>query len=177
VCGSYVLFILVLINPTAAPYEILVHDGIVHDIDPQDWDRWWVCSLNMLPADDNETQVRVYFVQGALPDCVCPHLARHRYRYRATDWTVCRSPTWLPACEPDTRRPNAKGMERGSSGGSCVAWVLSPGCWVLLTAWQWFPMEYYGNEDEGGMNGHFYHVFNTVRLQHITGTSRILILW
>lgn len=31
-------------NPTAAPYEILVYDGIVHDIDPQDWDRWWVLS-------------------------------------------------------------------------------------------------------------------------------------
>lgn len=23
-------------------------------------------------------------------------------------------------------------------------------------------MEYYGNEDVGGVNGHFYHVFNTV---------------
>ncbi|EGO24579.1 hypothetical protein SERLADRAFT_369838 [Serpula lacrymans var. lacrymans S7.9] len=26
----------------------------------------------------------------------------------------------------------------------------------------WFPMEYYGNNNEGGVNGHFYHVFNTV---------------
>lgn len=25
---------------TAAPYEILVHDGMVHDIDPEDLDRW-----------------------------------------------------------------------------------------------------------------------------------------
>ncbi|ESK82818.1 calcofluor white hypersensitive protein [Moniliophthora roreri MCA 2997] len=25
----------------------------------------------------------------------------------------------------------------------------------------WFPMEYYGSEREGGVNGHFYHVFNT----------------
>ncbi|KAK7044264.1 Protein cwh43 [Paramarasmius palmivorus] len=25
----------------------------------------------------------------------------------------------------------------------------------------WFPMEYYGNERQGGVNGHFYHVFNT----------------
>lgn len=29
--------------------------------------------------------------------------------------------------------------------------------------WQWFPMEYYGDETKGGVNGHFYHVFNTVR--------------
>ena len=26
---------------------------------------------------------------------------------------------------------------------------------------QWFPMEYYGNERNGGKNGHYYHVFNT----------------
>lgn len=24
------------------------------------------------------------------------------------------------------------------------------------------PMAYYGNEEYGGVNGHFYHVFNTV---------------
>jgi hypothetical protein len=29
-------------------------------------------------------------------------------------------------------------------------------------------MEYYGNERQGGVNGHFYHVFNTVSL-HATG--------
>ena len=27
---------------------------------------------------------------------------------------------------------------------------------------QWFPMSYYGNKWQGGVNGHFYHVFNTV---------------
>jgi len=37
------------------------------------------------------------------------------------------------------------------------------------TLLQWFPMEYYGNEDQGGVNGHFYHVFNTVG-----STSKIL---
>jgi len=25
----------------------------------------------------------------------------------------------------------------------------------------WFPMEYYGNEKQGGVGGHYYHVFNT----------------
>jgi len=25
----------------------------------------------------------------------------------------------------------------------------------------WFPMEYYGSEGMAGVNGHFYHVFNT----------------
>lgn len=25
-------------------------------------------------------------------------------------------------------------------------------------------MEYYGDEKQGGVNGHYYHVFNTVRI-------------
>ncbi|KAL4074973.1 Frag1/DRAM/Sfk1 family-domain-containing protein [Scleroderma yunnanense] len=43
----------------------------------------------------------------------------------------------------------------------------------LLRAWKedlpqdhWFPMEYYGSEREGGVNGHYYHVFNTVSSIH-----------
>jgi hypothetical protein len=32
--------VLLLIISTAAPYDILVNDGIVHDIDPEDGDRW-----------------------------------------------------------------------------------------------------------------------------------------
>jgi hypothetical protein len=39
-CSTSSMFMLLLIIPTAAPYEILVHDGIVHDIDPDDDDRW-----------------------------------------------------------------------------------------------------------------------------------------
>jgi len=30
-----------------------------------------------------------------------------------------------------------------------------------LPAEHWFPMEYYGNAHEGGVDGHYYHVFNT----------------
>lgn len=37
---------------------------------------------------------------------------------------------------------------------------------LMLIFRQWLPMEYYGNEDVGGVNGHFYHVFNTVRSLH-----------
>lgn len=35
--------------------------------------------------------------------------------------------------------------------------------WVALGNSQWFPMPYYGDEKQGGVNGHYYHVFNTVR--------------
>ncbi|KAG1796724.1 uncharacterized protein HD556DRAFT_1431302 [Suillus plorans] len=80
-----------------SPYEILVYDGIVHDIDPQDGDHW------------------------------CEYIL-YRELYRTV--------------------------------------------YAQLQIGQfWFPMEYYGNNNEGGMNGHFYHVFDTVRLQPITGTD------
>ena len=28
---------------------------------------------------------------------------------------------------------------------------------------KWFPDAYFGNEDSGGVRGHYYHVFDTVR--------------
>ncbi len=34
---------------------------------------------------------------------------------------------------------------------------------------QWFPMAYYGDARHGGVNGHHYHVFGTVR--------RVAFLW
>jgi hypothetical protein len=30
-------------------------------------------------------------------------------------------------------------------------------------ALKWLPDAYYGNEDSGGVRGHYYHVFDTVR--------------
>ncbi len=36
-------------------------------------------------------------------------------------------------------------------------------------------MEYYGSKKKGGVNGHFYHVFNTVRRLLVLVLS--LILW
>lgn len=32
---------------------------------------------------------------------------------------------------------------------------------IAEPSFKWFPMEYYGNEREGGKNGHYYHVFMT----------------
>jgi hypothetical protein len=33
-----------------------------------------------------------------------------------------------------------------------------------FTAPQWFPDAYYGKQDSGGVRGHYYHVFDTVRI-------------
>ena len=34
---------------------------------------------------------------------------------------------------------------------------------ICLIEMKWFPMAYYGGPGHGGMNGHYYHVFGTVR--------------
>jgi hypothetical protein len=36
-----------------------------------------------------------------------------------------------------------------------------------LRSLKWLPDAYYGNEDSGGVRGHYYHVFNTVRARCI----------
>lgn len=37
-------------NVIAAPYQILVEDGRMHDIDEEDSDRWWVDMLTRMPT-------------------------------------------------------------------------------------------------------------------------------
>jgi hypothetical protein len=53
--------------------------------------------------------------------------------------------------------------------------LITPSLSVVLTVSQWFPMEYYGNENGGGVNKHYYHVFNTVRLSSVTSSFYRLI--
>lgn len=36
----YVTTTLIVVCDIAAPYDIMVTDGKVHDIDHEDWDRW-----------------------------------------------------------------------------------------------------------------------------------------
>ncbi|KAG1821921.1 Frag1/DRAM/Sfk1 family-domain-containing protein [Suillus subaureus] len=125
-----------------APYEILVHDGIVHDIDPQDWDRW------------------------------CEYIL-YRGLYRTAYARVSRgivTDTELQIGQFVVPRHGFQLVNQTLEDRMLRAWKED------LPEDHWFPMEYYGNEDEGGMNGHFYHVFNTVRLHPVADTSHILIL-
>jgi hypothetical protein len=110
-----------------APYEILVHDGIVHDIDPQDWDRW------------------------------CEYIL-YRGLYRTAYARISRgivTDTELQIGQFVVPRHGFQLVNQTLEDRMLRAWKED------LPEDHWFPMEYYGNEDEGGMNGHFYHVFNT----------------
>ncbi|KAG1882105.1 Frag1/DRAM/Sfk1 family-domain-containing protein [Suillus subluteus] len=110
-----------------APYEILVQDGIVHDIDPQDWDRW------------------------------CEYIL-YRGLYRTAYARISRgivTDTELQVGQFVVPRHGFQLVNQTLEDRMLRAWKED------LSEDHWFPMEYYGNEDEGGMNGHFYHVFNT----------------
>ncbi|KAH7928277.1 hypothetical protein BV22DRAFT_1083401 [Leucogyrophana mollusca] len=110
-----------------APYDILVNDGRVHDIDPHDWDRW--CEYVLYRGLYRTAYARVS-------------------RGIVTDTELQIGQFVLPK--------HGHGVTNETEEAR------------MLRSWKedlpedhWFPMEYYGGPDEGGVNGHYYHVFNT----------------
>ncbi|KAG6370470.1 hypothetical protein JVT61DRAFT_12093 [Boletus reticuloceps] len=110
-----------------APYDILVNDGLVYDIDPNDWDRW--CEYILYRGVYRTAYARVS--RGIVTDTELQIgqfvLPRHGY---------------VLANQTEGSRLLRSHKED-------------------LPEHHWFPMEYYGNEHQGGVNGHYYHVFNT----------------
>jgi len=113
--------------PRPAPYDILVNDGLVYDIDPNDWDRW--CEYILYRGLYRTAYARVS--RGIVTDTELQigQFVLPRHGYVLTNQT--EGSRLLRSHKED------------------------------LPEHHWFPMEYYGNEHEGGVNGHYYHVFNT----------------
>ncbi|VDC06862.1 unnamed protein product [Peniophora sp. CBMAI 1063] len=115
-----------------APYDIMVNDGRVHDIDDEDWDRWCeyifyrglhrtaYARVSRSTITDTELQIGQFSVPraGRVKEDGARRLMERERRY-------------IRSWKEDMPREH------------------------------WFPQEYYGNEREGGKRGHFYHVFNT----------------
>ncbi|TFK50059.1 hypothetical protein OE88DRAFT_1661586 [Heliocybe sulcata] len=109
------------------PYEILVSEGKMHDIDSLDFDRW------------------------------CEYIL-YRGLYRTAYARVSRST--ITDTELQIGQFVVPKYGHGVTDDSEPARYLRS--WKEnLPEEHWFPMEYYGNEKEGGVRGHFYHVFNT----------------
>ncbi|THV03171.1 hypothetical protein K435DRAFT_748130 [Dendrothele bispora CBS 962.96] len=113
--------------PRPAPYQILVEDGKMHDIDDEDPNRW--CEYILYRGLYRTSYARVS--RGTITDTELQVgqflLPKHGYGVM----NDTREARYLRAFKEE----------------------LSP--------MHWFPMEYYGNKKSGGVNGHFYHVFNT----------------
>ncbi|KAH9855186.1 Frag1/DRAM/Sfk1 family-domain-containing protein [Lenzites betulinus] len=111
--------------PRPAPYEIMVADGRVHDIDADDYDRW------------------------------CEYIF-YRGLYRTAYARVSRSTitdTEMQIGQFVVPRRGAGIVDDSQEARYMRAWKEE------LPVDHWFPMEYY--EQNGGMRGHFYHVFGT----------------
>ncbi|KAF8556174.1 hypothetical protein OG21DRAFT_1409449 [Imleria badia] len=113
--------------PKPAPYDILVNDGLVYDIDPHDSDRW------------------------------CEYIL-YRGLYRTAYARVSRgivTDTELQIGQFVLPKHGFVLTNQTEESRIIRAWKED------LPEHHWFPLEYYGNEHEGGVNGHYYHVFNT----------------
>ncbi|KAI5985982.1 hypothetical protein EDD15DRAFT_2511582 [Pisolithus albus] len=115
--------------PRPAPYDFLVNDGLMYDIDPHDRDRW--CEYILYRGLYRTAYARVS--RGIVTDT----------ELQIGQFVVPKHGFNLVNQTEESR---------------------------LLRAWKeqlpedhWLPMEYYGSERQGGVNGHYYHVFDTVR--------------
>jgi hypothetical protein len=113
-----------------APYEIMVTDGRVHDIDKDDTDRW--CEYIFYRGLDRTAYARIS--RGSVTDT----------ELQVGQFAV---PRYVGTATGEEEVPEADRYLRGWKGD--------------LPREHWFPDSYYGNEDSGGVRGHFYHVFDT----------------
>ncbi|KAG9315095.1 Frag1/DRAM/Sfk1 family-domain-containing protein [Chiua virens] len=113
--------------PRPAPYDILVNDGLVYDIDHQDMDRW--CEYILYRGLYRTAYARVS--RGIVTDTELQigQFVVPKHGYVLTNQT--------------------------EESRLIRSWKED------LPEYHWFPMEYYGDEHEGGVNGHYYHVFDT----------------
>lgn len=110
-----------------APYDIMVRDGRVHDIDKDDLDRW--CEYIFYRGLYRTAYARIS--RGSITDTELQVGQFAVPRYGKTTGEVSEADRYLRA-----RREE-------------------------LPTEHWFPDAYYGDENHGGVRGHFYHVFNT----------------
>ncbi|KAF9256349.1 hypothetical protein L218DRAFT_911394 [Marasmius fiardii PR-910] len=119
------------------PYRYLVEDGLMHDIDQYDWDRW------------------------------CEYIL-YRGLYRTSYARVSRSTITDTELQIGQFVLPKHGHNVTSEGHDERYMRVFK---ETLGEEHWFPMEYYGNEHQGGVNGHFYHVFNTPLYYNLPGDA------
>lgn len=125
--------------PRPAPYDFLVNDGLMYDIDPHDMDRW--CEYILYRGLYRTAYARVS--RGIVTDT----------ELQIGQFVVPKHGFNLVNQTEESR---------------------------LLRGWKeelpedhWLPMEYYGDERQGGVNGHYYHVFGTPLYYKLPEDARV----
>jgi hypothetical protein len=133
----------------------MVQDGRVHDIDEDDMDRW--CEYIFYRGLHRTAYARIS--RGSVTDTELQvgQFAVPSYETNTGEGVAPEADRYLRAWREELPKEH-----------------VCPSCSFLLyqtmrstptlTAPQWFPDAYYGNGDSGGVRGHYYHVFDTVRI-------------
>jgi hypothetical protein len=135
----------------------MVTDGRVHDIDKDDVDRW--CEYIFYRGLHRTAYARIS--RGSVTDT----------ELQVGQFAI---PSYVGTITGEEEVPEADRYLRGWKEDlpkEHVASFLLPtitlvrSCSSLFATrpFKWFPDAYYGNEDTGGVRGHYYHVFDTVR--------------
>jgi hypothetical protein len=139
----------------------MVTDGRVHDIDKDDTDRWCeyifyrglhrtaYARISRGSVTDTEMQVG----QFAIPSYAGPTLGEEE---------MSEADRYQRGWKEDLPKEHVR-LFLTHSAIRLRALMLSCFWSALPRALKWFPDAYYGNEDSGGVRGHYYHVFDTVR--------------
>jgi hypothetical protein len=144
----------------------MVTDGRVHDIDKDDMDRW--CEYIFYRGLHRTAYARVS--RGSVTDTelqVGQFAVPSHYRVGTTSGEegdseeseeVPEADRYLRGWREDLPKEHVRPVHFLSFYVARPAHALF--FWSPL---KWFPDAYYGNEDSGGVRGHHYHVFDTVR--------------
>jgi hypothetical protein len=135
----------------------MVTDGRVHDIDKDDTDRW--CEYIFYRGLHRTAYARIS--RGSVTDTELQvgQFAIPSYAGSTLNEEITEADRYLRGWKEDFPREYVR-LFYVDPPPSC-AHALYFG--RPFRALKWFPDAYYGNEDSGGVRGHYYHVFDTVR--------------
>jgi hypothetical protein len=136
----------------------MVTDGRVHDVNKDDMDRW--CEYIFYRGLRRTAYARIS--RGSVTDT----------ELQVGQFAI---PSYVGSTPGEEEIPEADRYLRGRKEDlpkEHVRLCYTPprSCAHALSifgrpfcAFKWFPDAYYGNEESGGVRGHYYHVFDTVR--------------
>jgi hypothetical protein len=135
----------------------MVTDGRVHDIDKDDMDRW--CEYIFYRGLHRTAYARIS--RGSVTDTELQvgQFVVPSYGTTTGEGEVPEADLYLRSWREDLPKEHVRPLSLSSL--SLLTHMLSLS---RRRTPKWFPNAYYGNEHSGGVRGHYYHVFNTVRI-------------
>ena len=135
----------------------MVTDGRVHDIDKDDTDRW--CEYIFYRGVDRTAYARIS--RGSVTDTelqVGQFVIPSHVGTTTGEGDVPEADRYLRGFKEDFPKEHVRPLSYFTTTHFAHTLFLA-----ATLSLKWFPDAYFGNEDFGGVRGHYYHVFDTVR--------------